>query len=196
MRNSRSVFAIAGCGACVVLAALVWLAVAPMRGENSPAPKVPAPPPPGQADRPTPLETTRAEKGVGPAKEEAKADDVRPPSPKDKTEVASLAEHLTAQQTYLWTHAEDRQRELVKMRSINPEWDLMARSFFVWALANQSLRDPRQKASHLALIDRIIDETIKTEQEQGLYHFLMPYARGRPLSRGRRAACSWTARLP
>ena len=66
------------------------------------------------------------------------------------------------------------------MRSSNPEWDLMARSFLVWALANQSLRHPEQRATHLALLDRVIDETLKTEHDRGLYHFLMPYARDRP----------------
>ena len=109
-------------------------------------------------------------------------ENVRPPLPpaKDKAEVAPLAERLTAQQVYLWTHTEARQKELAKMRSINPEWDLMARSFAVWALANQSLRHREQKAAHLALMDRIIDETMQIEQERGGYYFLMPYARGRP----------------
>jgi hypothetical protein len=102
------------------------------------------------------------------------------PPPKDKAEVAPLAERLTAQQVYLWAHPEARQKEVAKMRSVNPEWDLMARSFLVCALANQSLRHPEQKAAHLALVDRIIDETMKTELERGGYYFLMPYARGRP----------------
>ncbi len=106
---------------------------------------------------------------------------VRPPlpPPKEQSEVAPLAERLAAQQVYLWNHAEARQRELAKMRRVNPEWDLMARSFFVWALANQCLRHPQQKAANLILMDRIIDDTTKAERERGFYYFLMPYAQDR-----------------
>ena len=43
---------------------------------------------------------------------------------KDKADVAPLAERLIAQQVYLWTHSETRQKELAEMRSSNPEWDL------------------------------------------------------------------------
>jgi hypothetical protein len=54
----------------------------------------------------------------------------------------------------------------------SPVWQL--------ALAEMSLRDPRQKREYLAVMDRIIDETLKTERERGLYHFLMPYSQYRP----------------
>ena len=56
----------------------------------------------------------------------------------------------------------------------------MGRSFLVWALANRSLRHPEQKAACLEVMDRIIEETLKTEQERGMFHFLMPYAHNRP----------------
>ncbi len=102
------------------------------------------------------------------------------PPPQNEADVESLASRLAAQQLYLWTDAESRQRELAKMRSSNAEWDFMGRSFLVWALANRSLRHPEQKPACLEVMDRIIDETLKTEQERGMYHFLMPYAQNRP----------------
>ncbi|MGA2255126.1 MAG: hypothetical protein ABSG53_10730 [Thermoguttaceae bacterium] len=102
------------------------------------------------------------------------------PPPKNESEVEPLASRLAAQQLYLWTDAESRQRELAKMRGSNAEWDFMGRSFLVWALANRSLRHPEKKDACLEVMDRIIDETLKTEQERGMYHFLMPYARNRP----------------
>ena len=102
------------------------------------------------------------------------------PPPKSESEVEPLATRLAAQQLYLWTDADSRQRELAKMRGSNAEWDFMGRSFLVWALANRSLRHPEKKGACLEVMDRIIDETLKTEQERGMYHFLMPYARNRP----------------
>ena len=104
----------------------------------------------------------------------------RLPAPKHEAEVEPLASRLSAQQLYLWTDAESRQREMAKMRRSNAEWDFMGRTFLVLALANQSLRHPEQQGVCLEVIDRIIDETLQAEQEQGMYHFLMPYARQRP----------------
>ena len=66
------------------------------------------------------------------------------------------------------------------MRTTNAEWDFMGRSFLVWALANRSLRHPQDKPAYLEVMDRIIDETLRTERELGMFHFLMPYARQRP----------------
>jgi hypothetical protein len=72
------------------------------------------------------------------------------------------------------------EREIARMRSTNAEWDFMGRSFLVWALAEMCLHEPHRKAEYLPVIDRIIDHTLQTEQEQGLYHFLMPYAHNGP----------------
>jgi hypothetical protein len=63
------------------------------------------------------------------------------------------------------------------MRHSNAEWDFMGRTFFVLSLANMSLRDPTSAPGYLAVMDRIIDETIRLEQERGKFHFLMDYAR-------------------
>lgn len=77
----------------------------------------------------------------------------------------------------LWTDPELRKLELEKMRSRNAEWDFMARCFFVWSLANMGLRDPSLTATVLPVMDSIIDETIKLEEQHGIHFFLMPYSR-------------------
>ena len=102
------------------------------------------------------------------------------PPAKDQGEVEPLAGLLAARQVDLWTQPEARERELIRMRERNAEWDFMGRSFLVWALANRSLRHAEAKGTYLDVMDRIIDETLQTEKEQGIYHFLMPYARQRP----------------
>ena len=66
------------------------------------------------------------------------------------------------------------------MRASNAEWDFMGRSFLVWSLANMGLREPAQKQVYLETIDRIIDETLRLEKQEGIYFFLMPYAKAQP----------------
>ena len=113
---------------------------------------------------------------------QTETDQVRPalPPPKKVSEVAVLAEPLAVEQVRLWNDAAFRQRGAAEMRLVNPEWDFMGRSFVVWALANRSLRHPELKAEYLRVIDRIIDDAIKTEHDQGIYYFLMHYARTKP----------------
>jgi hypothetical protein len=84
---------------------------------------------------------------------------------------ALAARHLTA-----WSSPDLRDPETQTMRSSNPEWDFMERTFLVLSLANMSLRDPLLAPKYLPVMDRIIDDTIRIEQEQGKYHFLMNYA--------------------
>jgi hypothetical protein len=56
----------------------------------------------------------------------------------------------------------------------------MARAFFVLSLANMALREPEAKDEYLEIMDIIIEETIRLERENGMYYFLMRYARRRP----------------
>jgi Linalool dehydratase/isomerase len=93
------------------------------------------------------------------------------------TGVAPDARRLTARQLALWTDPESRERELLRMRGTNAEWDFMGRSFLVWALVNLGLREPEMKPRYLPVIDTIIDETLRVERERTMFHFLMPYAR-------------------
>jgi hypothetical protein len=60
------------------------------------------------------------------------------------------------------------------------EWDLMGRTFTAWALANMALRDPAQKESYLAVIDRTIEDTRSLVRERGFRYFLLPYGKTHP----------------
>lgn len=89
------------------------------------------------------------------------------------------ARQLAARHLQLWTEPALREAELRKMRASNAEWDFMGRSFLVWSLANMALRDPASKALYLQTLDQIIDETLRLEKQEGMYFFLMAYARER-----------------
>lgn len=94
--------------------------------------------------------------------------------------ISPKARQLAARHLQLWTDPALRQLELKKMRTSNAEWDFMGRSFIVWSLVNMGLREPEQAAEYLPVIDQIIRETVKIEQQDGIYAFLMPYAKARP----------------
>ena len=94
--------------------------------------------------------------------------------------VPPRARQLADRQLQLWTDPLLLQAELKKMRTSNAEWDFMGRSFFVWSLANMGLREPKAKSRYLPVMDKIIQETVKIEQKDGIYAFLMPYAKDRP----------------
>lgn len=94
--------------------------------------------------------------------------------------ISPKAQALAARHLKLWTDPALREVELRRMRGSNAEWDFMGRSFLVWSLANIGLRDPSQKTVCLETMDRIVAETLKVEREQGMYHFLMSYAKSSP----------------
>jgi hypothetical protein len=96
------------------------------------------------------------------------------------TGIAPRAQALAARHLQLWTNAPLRSAELDRMRRSNAEWDFMGRSFLVWSLADMGLRDPSRKEELLAVMDQIIGETLKLEEERGIYFFLMPYAKSAP----------------
>jgi hypothetical protein len=89
----------------------------------------------------------------------------------------SKARGLADYHLRLWTDPELREREIRKMRGSNAEWDFMGRTFLVLALANVALREPASKDTCLRVIDQIIGETLRLERQEGLFFFLMPYAR-------------------
>ena len=90
------------------------------------------------------------------------------------------ARQLAARHLQLWTDPALREAELNKMRVSNAEWDFMGRSYLVWSFANMALRDPASRPLYLRTMDQIIDETLRLEKEQGMYFFLMPYAKAGP----------------
>lgn len=61
------------------------------------------------------------------------------------------------------------------LRTNNPEWDLMARTFAVLSFANLALKDETQRPQLTALIGRIVDDTERAERESGIHHFMLPY---------------------
>ena len=77
----------------------------------------------------------------------------------------------------LWENPGSRATEIERMRWSNAEWDFMGRTYLVLALANLGLREPAERNRYLQVMDRIIDETLRLEQEHGMYYFLMDYAR-------------------
>ncbi|MBI5547961.1 MAG: hypothetical protein HY901_29110, partial [Deltaproteobacteria bacterium] len=94
--------------------------------------------------------------------------------------VPPRARKLAARHLRLWADPTSRARELDRMRASNAEWDFMGRSFLAWSLANMALRDPSTRADALAVIDRILEETLRLEKERGPEFFLMPYAKRAP----------------
>jgi hypothetical protein len=90
------------------------------------------------------------------------------------------AQALLAHQLSLWEDEGPRGEEHRRMRRTNAEWDFMGRTFLVLALANAALRDPSSLPHTLATIDRIVDDTLETERREGMYFFMMPYARAKP----------------
>jgi hypothetical protein len=90
------------------------------------------------------------------------------------------AQELAAAQVALWTDPASRAYEVERMRKANAEWDFMGRTFLVLALANMALREPAEKVRYLEVVDRIIDETIALDRDNGVHFFLMPYSRSKP----------------
>jgi hypothetical protein len=94
--------------------------------------------------------------------------------------VAPKAHALAARHLRLWTDPALKEKEIERMRGSNAEWDFMGRTFLVWSLAEMSLREPAMRTDYLRIIDTIIDETVRLEREQGIFFFLMPYAKAQP----------------
>jgi hypothetical protein len=94
--------------------------------------------------------------------------------------VSPKARQLAARHLQLWTEPSLRQIELQKMRASNAEWDFMGRTFLVWSLVNMGLREPAMKEEYLRVFDKIIQETVKIEKQDGIFVFLMPYAKENP----------------
>jgi hypothetical protein len=93
------------------------------------------------------------------------------------TGIPPRADELAARHLRLWLDPQARAVEIRKMRRSNAEWDFMGRTFLVLSLANMSLRDTNRAAAYVPVMDAILEETLRLEQEHGMYVFLMDYAR-------------------
>jgi hypothetical protein len=69
------------------------------------------------------------------------------------------------------------------LRRANPEWDFMRRTFVVLALVDRALSEnasAEERERSLALVDRVIDDTLGRESTHGHAYFLLPYAHRAP----------------
>lgn len=96
------------------------------------------------------------------------------------TNVPLKAVALARRHTKLWSDPVLREQVLNNMRRSNAEWDFMGRTFLVLSLCEMSLRQPSLAKEYLPICDTIIAETIRLEQTEGMYFFLMPYAKAKP----------------
>jgi hypothetical protein len=72
----------------------------------------------------------------------------------------------------------DPKNDVDAMRTVNPEWDWMSRTFTVLGLANRALAHDSERDAALGVIDRIIAKAIDDARDQD--RFLLPYARAKP----------------
>lgn len=90
---------------------------------------------------------------------------------------AELVDGLARRQRTLALADETPERAL--LRRMNPEWDLMSRTFGVLAFTNLALSQPARRAAHLEAADALITQTLRDEQHGHLW-FLLPYGRREP----------------
>ena len=104
-------------------------------------------------------------------------------APGDYRAQAALPERTRAlafRHIAFWQDSDFRDRELAQMRVSNAEWDFMGRTFLALSLANMACREPATALGYLSVMDTIIADTVRLEDERGLFHFLMPYAQEMP----------------
>lgn len=88
-----------------------------------------------------------------------------------------LVERLARRQAVVALQDESDERAL--LRRLNPEWDLMSRTFGVLAFTNLALAEPNRADEHLAVVDALLRQTLRDEQRGHLF-FLLPYGRREP----------------
>ncbi len=94
-----------------------------------------------------------------------------------RAEIPPEAEKLFSRFEALWLDPAMLATEVAMIRAQNPEWDFMHRTFLVLAAVNLALGDAIEDDRALALVDRVIDDTLAKEREGGLHHFLMAYSK-------------------
>jgi hypothetical protein len=96
--------------------------------------------------------------------------------------VHAHAHAMAEYQIGVWSSPREHEQTVAELRAENPEWDLMARTFLVLALADMALGSPLEADRFLAVIDRIVADTLAVERTRGQIAFLLPYARTRRFS--------------
>ncbi|MEM7390951.1 MAG: hypothetical protein AAF492_01280 [Verrucomicrobiota bacterium] len=95
-----------------------------------------------------------------------------PEMPKD---VRGQLEHFY----WIWSDPERREQAHEAMQAQNPEWDMVARAFWGYSLANVALAYPEEKEKALRFLDLVIDDSVARPWTD----FLLPYGRARPFVR-------------
>jgi hypothetical protein len=91
--------------------------------------------------------------------------------------MAPQAEKMLNYHLAIWKDPVLRQQHAVKEHKNNPEWDFMWRTFLVLSMTNISLRQPDRQAELLPVMDAIIEDTVNKIEKNGMYYFLMDYAK-------------------
>lgn len=92
-------------------------------------------------------------------------------------EVPTEAIKLFTRFEALWLNPAALDMEIRAIRLQNPEWDFMHRTFLILGAVNLALEGTIEVDRALALVDRVIDDTLAREQGGGLHYFLMPYSK-------------------
>jgi hypothetical protein len=95
-------------------------------------------------------------------------------------QVSPHAEQLASRYLELWSDPDRLVAEQDHVRTSNPEWDFMGRTFLVLALADMALHEPARQGEYLNAIDAILEDTLAQEEAGGVHHFLMAYSRSAP----------------
>ncbi|WP_223637753.1 hypothetical protein [Corallococcus sp. EGB] len=88
-----------------------------------------------------------------------------------------LAAALASRQRVFSLQESSAERDV--LHRTNPEWDLMVRTFSVLSFANLALSEPARKAEHLAVVDVLIDRTLRDER-RAHEAFFLPYVHAAP----------------
>ncbi len=95
-------------------------------------------------------------------------------APAERAAARASGQRLLSRTLAAW--ASPRAAADVPTSSLNPEWDLMQRTFSVLALAELALAAPDARQPALTAMDHLIENTLAREAAGGHEAFLLPYA--------------------
>ncbi len=93
-----------------------------------------------------------------------------------KPDRTALVEGLLTRLVSYWTAPGAEQAQL---RRVNPEWDLMSRTFSVLSFTNLALARPLRRAELLGVTDALLEDTLRLEAERA-DAFVLPYFHAAP----------------
>jgi hypothetical protein len=86
-------------------------------------------------------------------------------------------DRLLATELQRWNDVRAREASITQLQALNPEWDLMRRTFLALTLADDAIAHPEREAVDLAAIDDLLASIVQDEAEQGQAHFLLDYGK-------------------